>query len=163
MHYPENIYAVNSLQPVLLRKHQFNNILPVYMLSKNSQLDHACSQLNNMQNIIVPNVHINVKASLVKLMASHRIGSKLIPEPVMTQITDADMCHLVSTCQSFNHIFPLIHFTKRETKSVWMVLKYLETRLLYHGGYKTSRMHMVWRTIRFPSQVIYFSVWQIYP
>ena len=34
--------------------------------------------------------------------------------------------------------FPLIHFTKLDTKSRWVLLKYLETCLVYYGGCKTS-------------------------
>ena len=42
---------------------------------------------------LVPRSPIDIKSALVRVMAWHRTGDKPLPEPMMTQFTDAYMRH----------------------------------------------------------------------
>ena len=59
-----------------------------------------CIFLNENDNIpieislkLVPRGPINNKSAFVQVMAWRRTGDKLLPEPMMTQLTDAYMRH----------------------------------------------------------------------
>ena len=42
---------------------------------------------------LIPRIPIDNKSALVQVMAWHRTGDKPLPEPMMTQFTDAYMWH----------------------------------------------------------------------